>query len=125
MLQLPGSIYGQDLIKTKGYNGALLHLTQPNSRIPVFDEDDDVFYIIETDANNNKTSVNRYRFYPEPIEDVNDKKYASKEDFNLLKEMLENVQQSVRELSEATVSNGTASGKQYTKQHNNSTDRTK
>ena len=105
MLQLPGSIYGRELNKAKGYNGALLFITQPNSREVVFDEDEDVFFIIETDANNNKVKVDRYRFYPEPIEDVNDKKYASKEDFNLLKEMIENVQQSVQQLSEPNSTN--------------------
>ena len=116
MLQLPGSVPMNELPKAKGYNAAMLRVTKPNSREAVFDEDDDVFYIITTDINNNKVSIDRYRFYPEPIEDVNDRKYASKEDLNMLKEMLENVQQSVRELSESRQYNDSAN--KSNKQHN-------
>ena len=118
MLQLPGNVLTQDLEKAKGYNGAMLHSTKPNSRVAVFDETDDVFYIIKTDINNNKIEMDRYRFYPEPIEDVNDRKYASKEDFNTLKEMIENVQQSVWELTRSTADNKSNAANRQNKQNN-------
>ena len=119
MLQLPNSFVGRDLNKVKSYNEALLHITQPSSREVLFEEDDDVFYIVETDMSNNKVAVDRFRFYPEPLEDVNDKKYASKADFVMLKEMIENVQQSVRELSEANNNASAGSSEKLPVQYGN------
>lgn len=96
---LPYGLANKDLPKVEGYDGVLRYPTTPNSRDAVFDANDDIFYIIETDSNNYKTKVSRYRFYPESIEDVNDKKYASKAEFNELKEILSNVQQSIQQLT--------------------------
>jgi len=65
----------------------------------VFDDSDDLFYIISTDINNNKTIV-RYRFYEEPEpkpEDI----FASKEEIRELKGEINNVQQSIRDLTNA------------------------
>ena len=86
-----------DLQKTKGMIGARSVLTRPSSRIAVFDEDDDIFYIVQTDINNNK-NVTRYRFTEEPEpkpEDI----FASKEEINELKGEIGDVKQSIRELA--------------------------
>lgn len=88
-----------DLQKTKGMNGARTILTRPSSRIAVFDEEDDIFYIIQTDINNNKT-VSRFRFQLEPEpkpEDI----FASKEEINELKGEIGDVKYSIRELTAA------------------------
>lgn len=96
---LPYGLNNKDLPKVEGYDGVLRYPTTPNSREVVFEANDDIFYVIETDINNYKTKIDRYRFYPESIEDVNDKKYASKEEINEIKEILSNVQQSIQQLS--------------------------
>ena len=91
---------GNDLPKVRGLENAKFYPTKPNSRTCVFEEDDDIFYIITTDQNNYKT-VRRFRFSEETIEDVYDSKYVSKEEFNSLKEMIGNVQQSIQQLTDA------------------------
>lgn len=103
-------INGIDLPKVKGLDRAKAYQTQPNSRCVVFEEDDDLFYIIQTDAMNNKTSINRYRFVEEPIETELDAKYASKKDLAELKEMMSDVQQSIRELAKSRSNTNAGSG---------------
>lgn len=96
-IQIQGISNG-DLIKVNGLESAKLYPnTQPNSRIALFDENDDIFYVVTTDASNYKSSIKRYRFYEESIEDANDAKYVTKEEFNGLKEMITGVQQSVQQ----------------------------
>lgn len=109
---------GNDLIKVKGFENVKFYPTKPNSRECVFDADEDVFYIVTTDANNFKTSIRRFRFTEEPIESVYDSKYATKEDLNSLKEMIGNVQQSIQQLSESdnrTKSNNKPNGNKQDK----------
>ena len=88
-----------DLQQTSGMAGAKSIVTRPSTRIPVFDSSDDVFYIISTDINNNKT-IGRYRFFaedePKP-EDI----FASKAEIKELKGEIDNVQQSIRDLTKA------------------------
>lgn len=88
-----------DLQKTNGMAGARMVKTNPSSRVAIFDGDDDVFYIIQTDINNNKT-INRYRFYEDPEPKPEDL-FASKTEINELKGEISDVQQSIRELTEA------------------------
>lgn len=91
--------YVTDLQQTSGMTGAQSIVTRPSSRIAVFDKDDDIMYIIATDMNGNK-NVGRYRFYaeeePKP-EDI----FASKAEIRELKGEIDNVQQSIRELTAA------------------------
>ena len=93
-----GMTPNQDLTKVKGIESVKVFPTTPNSRVAVFDSDEDVFYIIQTDAGNFKT-IRRFRFNEEPIEAVNDAKYVSKDEFNSLKEMIEDVQHSIQQLT--------------------------
>lgn len=107
-----GTLPGKDLPKVKVIESARQFPTVPNSRDVVFDEDEDIFYLIETDSSNFKSNIRRFRFYEETIEEANDAKYATKEDFTSLKEAIENVQQSIQQLTEHN------SSKQF-KQRNN------
>lgn len=106
-----GQLPGKDLPKVKGIESARMYPTAPNSRDVVFDEDDDVFYLIETDASNYKANIRRFRFTEESIEAANDAKYATKADLLNLQEAINNVQQSIQQLSKQ---------KQSNKQRNNS-----
>ncbi len=71
-----GQLPGRDLPKVKGIESAKMFITMPDSRCAVFDEDDDVFYIIETDSSNFKSKIRRFRFYEETIEEANDAKMS-------------------------------------------------
>lgn len=91
-----------DLQQTSGMDGARSIITRPSSRIAVFDKNDDIVYIISTDTNNNR-EIRRCRFYDEPEpkpEDI----FASKAEMKELKGEIDNVQQSIRELT-AVVTN--------------------
>jgi hypothetical protein len=91
----------QDLLRIKdNIEIVKTYPAKPNSRTALFVDDDDVFYIIATDTNGYKSEIRRFRFVEEPIETQNGS-YASKEDFNMLKEELGNVQQSIQQLTEA------------------------
>lgn len=60
---------GVDLVvPTHGLEGAKAYPLGLNSRVPLFDDTDDVFYIKSTDANGFPT-VKRYRFEEDPIFD--------------------------------------------------------
>ena len=88
-----------DLQQTSGMVGAHSIVTRPSSRIAVFDKDDDVMYIITTDINGNK-NIGRYRFYAEEEPKPEDL-FASKAEIRELKGEIDNVQQSIRELTAA------------------------
>ena len=79
---------GSDLNRVKDLDGAKQFPMTPNSRVPLFKEDDDVMYIKQTDHNNYPISLKRYRFYEEeePAPEA-PAEYATKEDLEaLLKE---------------------------------------
>lgn len=99
MMQFPyGGMTNNNLITVRTVDDVRALQTLPNSKLAAFEDNDDIFYFIETNANNNK-SIRRFRFKEEPIETVYDKRYATKEEFNELKEMIGNVQQSIQNLS--------------------------
>lgn len=62
-----GQLPGTDLPRVKGIESARMFPTAPNSRVVVFDEDEDVFYLIESDSSNFKSSVRRFRFTEESV----------------------------------------------------------
>ena len=101
----------QDILSIKGgVETAKTYPTRPNSRVALFDEDDDVFYMIRTDQNGYKSEIRRFRFVEEPIESQNGS-YVSKEDFNTLREEMGDVKQSIQQLTEAINSRRNNSGK--------------
>lgn len=116
MLEIPNysqpfQVAQQDLLSIKGgIETAKTYPTRANSRMALFDEDDDVFYIVKTDQNGYKPEIRRFRYVEEPIESQNGS-YASKEDFNSLKEELGDVKQSIQQLTEAINTRRNNSGK--------------
>lgn len=80
-----------------------VHSMPPNSRVALFDENDDIMYIVSTDASNT-IGVKRFRFVEEPLltpEQIADQKYVTIDQFmnfqTELKEELRNVQQSIQQ----------------------------
>lgn len=91
-----------DLQYVKGMDGARAAMTRPNSRGTWFDSEIDAFYIITTDANNVKTSIERFKYekFPEPKpEDI----FVSKDEFNTMKGKIDNVEHSIQELTAAII----------------------
>lgn len=109
-MNLYGSLFngmGMDLQQVDSIESArkypTTHSMLPNSRVPLFKSDEDIFYIVSTDASNS-ISVKQYAFHEVPIltqEQINDQKYLTIEQFNSfqneLKEELRNVQQSIQQ----------------------------
>ena len=105
------TIGNQDLLSIKGDIEAVrTYPTRPNSRLALFDEDDDVFFVVKTDQNGYKSEIKRFRYIEEPIETPNSN-YASKEDLNSLREDMNDVKQSIQQLTEAINSRRNNSGK--------------
>lgn len=97
-----------DLNGVNGEDGAKQFSMRPNSRIALFDINDDIMYIKQTDSNNYPT-IKKYRFteiVEEPMVD-NTQQYVTIDEFNKLREELLNGQQSIRE-SIANATNDTA-----------------
>lgn len=90
-----------DLIAVHGEEGAKQYSMRPNSRVALFDVNEDIMYIKQTDSNNYPT-LKTYRFVEvvnEPVEPP--QQYVTIEEFNKLKEELLNEQQSIRESTAA------------------------
>lgn len=88
---------GVDLVvPTHGLEGAKAYPLGLNCRVPLFDDEDDVFYIKSTDANGFPT-VKRYRFEEDPIFNPNDSSSGvSLQDLRMLiREELGHAQQSI------------------------------
>lgn len=98
MMQFQYGTAPGNVITVKSIEDVRALQTLPNGRYAAFEDNDDIFYFIETDANSNKT-IRRFRFKEETIESVYDKRYATKAEINELKEMISNVQQSIQNLS--------------------------
>lgn len=101
---------GQQLIKVNGMDSARAYPTQPNSMVALFDENDDVFYIKQTDASNFPT-IRRFRFVEESEEKSKDERYVTIDEFNRFKEEILNGQQSIRS---GKSNNSSRNNKQYT-----------
>lgn len=81
----------KDLIRVNGIEGARMYPVQPNTRIALFDANEDIFYIKSADAGGYAT-IEPYVFSrmetPAPATDTN--KYVTVEDFEKFKEELLN-----------------------------------
>lgn len=91
---------GPDLPKVSSVDEFMQMQTQANARYVSFQDDDDVFYIMETNENNYK-AVSRYRFYEDPIPKPEDN-YATKQEIMDLKGDIANVQQLIQQLIESS-----------------------
>lgn len=95
---------GVDLVvPTHGLEGAKAYPLGINCRVPLFDDEDDVFYIKSTDANGFPT-VKKYRFTEEIIVDTNnsgngvalqDIRNLIREELGVIKEELTNAKQPI------------------------------
>ena len=95
---------GVDLVvPTHGLEGAKAYPLGVNCRVPLFDDEDDVFYIKSTDANGFPT-VKKYRFTEEILVDPNnsgngvalqDIRNLIREELGAIKEELTNAQQPI------------------------------
>ena len=65
-------LQGDFCYKVKGLTGARNFSMGPNSRVPLFDDDNDIFFIKMTDANGEAT-IHSYKF-----EEIKDEEYPDK-----------------------------------------------
>lgn len=91
----PSQAASLQLTFVNGMDSAKAYPTQPNSRVALFDENEDIMYIKTTDASNFPT-IKRYR-YVEEKESTNSSPeiYVTKEEFDQFKEEVLNAQQSL------------------------------
>lgn len=88
-----------ELPRVNGYDGALRFPLGPNSRIALFDGNDDIMYIKQTDAGGYPT-VTRYRFTLDEQTANLEKQYVTIDEFNKFKEEIINGQQLIRKSAE-------------------------
>lgn len=98
--QIYGLASPHEMQKVNGIDSARMYPTSPNSNIALFEENDDVFYYVHTDASNYKT-IRRFRFVEEPIETANNGNYVTKDEFNTIHKEIDDVKQLVQQLSES------------------------
>ena len=97
------------IIAVHGIDGAMNYQMGPNCRAPLFDDNEDVFYIKSTDKYGVPT-VKRYKFEEEVIVSDSDPKTVSlqdirsiiKEELSFIKEELANGQQPISKTIDAT-----------------------
>ena len=82
-----------------GIESVRMYQTLPNNKYALFEEEDDVFWYVVTDASNYKT-ITRFRFFKEDEADSGPQ-YVTLEEFNKFKEEFLNAKQSVRECPDA------------------------
>lgn len=88
-------IPGPQLTRVNGLDSAKAFPTVANAMYALFDENDDILYIKQTDASNYPT-IKRYRFVLEEEKPVTLQQYVTVEEFNKFKEELLNAKQFIR-----------------------------
>ena len=84
----PQQVQPVDLIRVTGIEGARAYPVTPNSTVPLFDADRDVLYVKSTDAGGFPT-IRAFAFAP--LQDTQQQpEYVTRQEFNALKEMIEN-----------------------------------
>lgn len=92
---------GPGLLQVTGMEGAKTYPLAPASTAALFDSDRDVFYIKRTDAGGYPT-IQAFQFAPlQEAAQAPTPEYVTREEFNRLKEMIENGIQPVRTESNA------------------------
>lgn len=105
-----------ELPMVNGYESAMRYPMQPNSRIALFDANDDIMYIKQTDASGYPV-ITKYRFARVEEKPQNDVQYVTLDEFNKFKEEMLNGQQSVRR-SESAKSTAKRNGESKTNDAN-------
>ena len=85
----------QQLIRVSGIDGARAYQMPPNSTAALFDSNEDVMYIRTTDGAGFPT-IRTFVFTEQMPQAVQQGDYVTRKEFEELKEMLTNGQQSVR-----------------------------
>ena len=87
----------RDLEKVNGMESARQYQMPPNSRVALFDANDDIFYVKETDASGFPT-IRTFRFVEEVTQasTTEEHEYLTVEEFNKFKEELLNGQQPIQ-----------------------------
>lgn len=100
-----GQMQQQGFIRVNGIEGAKRYEMGPNSAIPLFDENEDVFYVKTTDGAGFPT-LRRFRFVEESAQPQPQHDYVTRQEFNetlqQLKEVILNGQQPVQQPATAT-----------------------
>ena len=111
---------GPQLLRVKGLASAKMFQTQPNSMIPLFDEDDDILYVKQTDASNYPT-IRTFKLVEVTEEEnkVNTDQFVTKDELNSvlektisqLREEIQNGKQSIQEFAKSANTNNNSSNK--------------
>lgn len=97
-MNLPTTILsGQKLVEADSINEAKAYAIGMNSTVPIFDKNEDVFYLKQTDAYGNVVSFRKFRYTEEIEKAPLDDRYATVEQFNQFKEEVLNGQRSIQQ----------------------------
>lgn len=100
----------QELIRVTGVDGAKAYQMPPNSVVPLFDNDNDIMYIKSTDGAGFPT-IKSFRFIPyETTQPRPNTEYVTREEFEKLKEMIENGKQLISKTASIQQSDADDSG---------------
>lgn len=91
------TILDDQLKRVSGSEGAKTFSKRPSTRDVVWDNDENYFWIRETDMNGNLIYVDRYSYQPDPEPRPEDL-FVTKENFKELKEEIADVKQSIQKL---------------------------
>lgn len=115
------AIGNTDLTFVNGSENAMKYPMNPNSRMPIFEKDDDIVYIVSSDASGFK-SMRRFRLIEEPELKPEDK-FVGIETFNELKGEIADVKQSMGAILDAITSNKRSNSKPKQQKRFNSSNR--
>lgn len=90
----------ESIIRVTGMDGAKAYPMAPNSRVALFDDSRDVFYIKAADAGGYPT-LTAYTFAPLQEAHAPAPDYVTRDEFNKLKELIENGKHSIRKQPDA------------------------
>ena len=95
------NIPGPQLLKTnQGVDGVKQFQTVANAQYAIFAEDDDVFWVKETDKNNYPVSLRRFRFYEEEEPTPESTETVSKADYDELLSEVRSMREEIKSLKE-------------------------
>lgn len=92
-----------DLLQVNGLEGARNYPVSPNSRMVLFDSNQDIFYIKSTDAGG-YPSISAFQFSPVSSQEQNTANYATKEDLNILLDQITSLRKEIQENGKLTIS---------------------
>ena len=93
----PSMLSGQKLSEAADINEAKSYVIGMNSTVPIFDKNEDVFYLKSTDIYGNVTSFRKFRYTEEIEKPPIDDRYITADQFNTFKEEMLNAQHSIQQ----------------------------